>query len=79
MFEPEANRYYMYILSSASGTLPVGVTNDMLDLRRILNGTKEGKRIMVVDKIEKQEAIDREKEIKGCGRSKKGGTNTNEK
>ncbi|OGL73730.1 pyruvate kinase [Candidatus Uhrbacteria bacterium RIFCSPHIGHO2_12_FULL_60_25] len=33
--------------------------NDVLDLRRILNRTKDGKHIMVVGKIEKQEAIDR--------------------
>lgn len=77
---PEGNRYYAYILSSPSGTLYVGVTNDIK--RRVAEhkaGTNEGfskrygcKCLVHVERYyDVNEAIAREKEIKGWSRYKK--------
>lgn len=74
------NRYFVYIMSNASKTLYIGVTNDLL--RRVMEH-KEGKIIGFTSKynIKKliyyeegnsiDEALYREKQIKGWMRQKK--------
>ncbi len=76
----DGNRYYVYILSSPSGTLYIGVTNDIK--RRVAehkSGINEGfsklygcKYLVYVESFyDINEAIAREKEIKGWRREKK--------
>ncbi len=80
MFSPEANRYFTYILSSPSGTLYVGVTND---IKRRIAEHREGANkgftkqygciyLVHVERFyDVREAITREKELKGWRREKK--------
>lgn len=74
------NIYYVYILSSETGTLYTGVTNDLF--RRVWehkNGLVEGftkkygvhRLIYFEETPSREKAIEREKQIKGFRRSKK--------
>jgi putative endonuclease len=75
-----SHQYYVYILSSTSGTLYTGVTNDLM--RRVAqHKTKTGsafttkytvnRLVYFEETTDVYKALDREKEIKGWRRSKK--------